>query len=345
MQIYKYVIKISKFAPMKKITSLLFLIIVLITSCETDFDVNAEWEEITVVFGLLDQSQEKQYIRINKAFLGEESVSVMALVADSLNYNPVDLEVKIQRVSDDNTVLGERILTDTIMYKEDGMFATENNIIYVFDKDHFLQEDKDYILTVTNLKSGKIITSKTNLIHGFNLISFANSSPRMGFYSIQLEDFSSTTVKWTHSKNASIYQMSLKIHYSEYSPTATVEDSIIKVFPIVNYSGSSDMKQTISGEEFFSFIANSVPMDNNVTRRINSVDVLFSVGSSTLNTYINLNEPPTGIVQERPVYTNIEGGIGLFSCRYNYVKEGIELATDTKKAIAEQLDSLNFIYP
>ena len=36
----------------------------LFSACETDFDVNAEWEEITVVFGLLDQSQEKQYIRI-----------------------------------------------------------------------------------------------------------------------------------------------------------------------------------------------------------------------------------------------------------------------------------------
>ena len=345
MQIYKYVIKISKFAPMKKITSLLFLIIVLITSCETDFDVNAEWEEITVVFGLLDQSQEKQYIRINKVFLGEESVNVMASFSDSLNYDPQNLEVKIQRVSDDNTVLGERILTDTIMYKEDGMFATENNIIYVFDTDYFLQEDKNYILTVTNLKSGKIITSKTNLIHGLNLMSsFENPSYKMGFYS-QSGDFSSVTVQWTHSKNAAIYQMSLKIHYSEYSPTETVVDSITKVFPIVNYSGSSDMKQTISGEEIFSFIANSVPMDNNVTRKINSVDVLFSVGSSTLNTYINLNEPPTGIVQERPVYTNIEGGIGLFSCRYNKGQKGILLTSTTKQAIAEQLDSLNFIYP
>jgi len=73
--------------------------------------------------------------------------------------------------------------------------------------------------------------------------------------------------------------------------------------------------------------------------------VLFSVGSSTLNTYINLNEPPTGIVQERPVYTNIEGGIGLFSCRYNKGQEGILLTSTTKQAIAEQLDSLNFIYP
>ena len=66
MQIYKYVIKISKFADMKKITSIFLLIIVSFSSCESDLDINSEWEQVTVVFGLLDQSQEKQYIRINK---------------------------------------------------------------------------------------------------------------------------------------------------------------------------------------------------------------------------------------------------------------------------------------
>ena len=43
----------------------------LFSSCESDLDINSKWEEVTVVFGLLDQSQEKQYIRINKAFLGK----------------------------------------------------------------------------------------------------------------------------------------------------------------------------------------------------------------------------------------------------------------------------------
>ena len=59
---------------MKKITSIFLLIIVSFSSCESDLDINSEWEEITVVFGLLNQNQEKQYIRINKTFLGDESL-------------------------------------------------------------------------------------------------------------------------------------------------------------------------------------------------------------------------------------------------------------------------------
>ena len=76
MQIYKYVIKISKFANMKKNTFLFLLSLILFSSCETDFNVNADWEEVMVVYGLLDQSQDKQYIRVNKAFLGDGNKKV-----------------------------------------------------------------------------------------------------------------------------------------------------------------------------------------------------------------------------------------------------------------------------
>ena len=72
---------------------------------------------------------------------------------------------------------------------------------------------------------------------------------------------------------------------------------------------------------------------------------MFSAASQDLKTYISLNEPPTGIVQERELFTNINGGIGLFSSRYNKLQENIDLTTSTNQAVAELLDSLNFMYP
>ena len=55
---------------MKKILIFLSATIFLF-SCESDFEVNADWQELMVVHGILDQSQEEQFVRINKAFLGE----------------------------------------------------------------------------------------------------------------------------------------------------------------------------------------------------------------------------------------------------------------------------------
>jgi len=348
MQIYKYVIKISKFAVMKKITTLFGLFLLLFTSCETDFNVNADWEEVTVVFGLLDQTQDKQYIRINKAFLGNESAYVMASVADSINYNPENLEVKIHKLSSSGNVLDSIILTDTIMFKDDGMFSSEENIIYIFDSpstDNFLNEDREYQLEVKNLVSGKVITSNTKLINNLTLMSsFNNPAYKMGLVNSSTDEFSHVTIEWTHAKNAYIYQMTMMVNYTEYG-VDTTEKTISKVYPIIQYEGSPNMNQKIMGEEFFNFIAYEVKGDNTVNRRLNNVDLLFTLGSSDLNTYITLNEPPTGIVQERDLFTNINGGIGLFTSRYNKLQESIFLTSSTKQAIATHLDSLNFMYP
>ena len=329
---------------MKKITFLFLLSSILFSSCETDFTVNADWKEVTVVYGLLDQSQEKQYIRINKAFLGNENAYVMASVADSINYNPNNLEVKIEKLSASGNVLATKILTDTIMFKEDGLFSVEENIIYVFDTDNFLNEEKEYKLTITNLVSGNIISSQTKLIHNLSLMSaFNNSAYKMGFYS-QSGDFSNTTIEWTHSKNAAIYQMTLFVSYTEYGAD-TIVKTVQKVYPIIEYDGNPNMSQQITGEEFFNLLAYNIPSSTTVNRRINNLDILFSVGTADLNTYINLNEPPTGIVQERDLFTNIDSGIGLFTARYNKMQENIFLTTTTKEAIATYLDSLNFIFP
>ena len=64
-------------------------------SCTTDFDTTAHYQDITVVYGLLDQTQPNQYIKINKAFLSETDVLTYANDADSSNY-PFILDIKLE---------------------------------------------------------------------------------------------------------------------------------------------------------------------------------------------------------------------------------------------------------
>ena len=347
MQIYKYVIKISKFAVMKKITSIFLLIIVFFSSCESDLDINSEWEEITVVFGLLNQNQEKQYIRINKAFLGDESAYLMAQVADSLNFSPQNIEVKIERVSTLEVVEDTRVLVDTVMLKDSGTFASDNNIVYTFDTDDFLKTDNNqsYHLTITHKNTGKVITAKTNLIHELKLMPyFDNPAFQMGFYSIS-GDFAGSTVEWDHSKNAEMYQLTMIVNYTEYGTTDTVVKSIQKDFPLIEHDGSVEYLQQITGEGFFNFLAYNIKKSSTVNRRINDIDFSLSAGGGGLQTYMNLNIPPTGVVQERPIYSEITNGYGLFSCRTYKLQENVSITSTTKEALANYLDSLNFIYP
>ena len=80
---------------MKYLLLLLSLFTALFFGCKTDFEVNAPWKETTVIFGLLDQTQKVQMIKINKAFLGEGDANQFAQNPDSTNYDPNDLEVKL----------------------------------------------------------------------------------------------------------------------------------------------------------------------------------------------------------------------------------------------------------
>ena len=94
---------------MKKIYLILSVFVIVFTACETDFDVNATWEEVTVVYGLLDagDGKELQQIKISKAFLGEMDALQMAQYADSINFDPNDLDVKIVRIKNNG-------ITDTV---------------------------------------------------------------------------------------------------------------------------------------------------------------------------------------------------------------------------------------
>ena len=71
---------------MKKRLVFFVFIISLFAACSTDFNINADWQEITVVYGLLNQKETTHYIKINKAFLGEGNALTMAQIEDSSSY-------------------------------------------------------------------------------------------------------------------------------------------------------------------------------------------------------------------------------------------------------------------
>ena len=146
-------------------------------------------------------------------------------------------------------------------------------------------------------------------------------------------DFVGSSVEWSHSKNAEMYQLTMIVNYTEYGISDTVVKSIQKDFPLIDHDGSDEYLQQISGEGFFNFIAYNINRSNTVNRRINDIDFSLSAGGGDLQTYMNLNIPPTGVVQERPIYSEITNGYGLFSCRINKLQENVSITNTTKEAL------------
>ena len=318
---------------------LFFLFIILISSCETDFDVNAQWEDVTIVYGLIDPNNEDQLIKINKAFLGQGDALQMASIADSSNYNPSDLHVKIHRIRqqafNQYDTLSSVTLNDTILDKDDGLFSTDNNIIYTFKKpSSFYNTNSLYALEIINLISGHKVTSQTEIINTFSFESL-NPSFEWGLYNGDLPDslkFRTKNIEWQPSTNGVIYQLDIVINYIENNDTINLPWSQ----PLVEYT-SGNMSLKIKGDQFFQFLTTN--LTNNTPKQFLNLDLVMTVGSDDLKTYINVNKPFSGIVQERPVFSNINNGVGLFSSRFTYDDiKGIELTNGTINYMINDLD-------
>ena len=322
-----------------KFKNLLFIVILLFCSCETDFDVNADWSDVTIVYGLIDPNNQDQLIKINKAFLGQGDAFEMASVADSTNYDPSNLLVKIHRLRDQNfntfDTLSTVILNDTVLDKDDGLFSTDNNIIYTFKKpSSFYNTNSLYALEIINLISGHKVTSQTEIINTFSFESL-NPSFEWGLYNGDLPDslkFRTKNIEWQPSTNGVIYQLDIVINYIENNDTINLPWSQ----PLVEYT-SGNMSLKIKGDQFFQFLTTN--LTNNTPKQFLNLDLVMTVGSDDLKTYINVNKPFSGIVKERPVFSNINNGVGLFSSRFTYDDiKGIELTNGTINYMINDLD-------
>ena len=323
---------------MKKIYLILSVFAIVFTACETDFDVNATWEEVTVVYGLLDagEGEKVQKIKISKAFLGEMDALQMAQYADSINFDPNHLNVKIYKLEDDIIIDSVSLFADTTI-RAGGIF-NETIIIYEFTNNDFLKSSSEYViinyeLVIKNKVSENKVTAKTEIISGFSFDM--PSAYQFGFISSFTEEmpsatvFSSGSIDWNTVDNGKIYQIDLLINYTEGN--IGDENSVNKQL-VFSQDLVSDDKKTlkIEGESFFNFLRVNLEKDNTKKRNFIDIDVVMTVGSEDLETYINVNKPITGIVQERPYFTNVNNGIGLFSSRFTKTRNNLPLTTQSK---------------
>jgi hypothetical protein len=118
------------------------------------------------------------------------------------------------------------------------------------------------------------------------------------------------------------YQLNIRFSYWEYpngNTSAMVKKSVDwEIFTDIkskSLDGGEEMEYSFFGDGFYSSVKAQVPYDPSMTRIADSVEYFFAVASEELSNYIEVTNPSNTIVQEKPIYTNIENGIGIFSSR------------------------------
>jgi hypothetical protein len=301
----------------KQLFFLAISVIGIFSSCSTDVDAIADYKEIAVVYGLLDVSQPIQYVKINKAFLGNGDAYAMAKVPDSSNYNPDDLSVIIEKYNGNN-YLGNIVLFDTLIpAAEGGNFSKTNNIIYATREP--LNADNTYQLKIENKKTGYKAESKTGLI---NNISFSQGRTTFSFVGSDNKYTPNNSIEWTSQKNGKIYELTFRFHYKEFKTGGDTAYKYVDWLFSPQYSpttdGGSTLKKSIKGEEFFQFLQSIKGIyfsDNSVKRIAYRGQLIITAAGEEFQIYKDLNAPYSSNFQEKPIYSNVKNGIGIFNTR------------------------------
>lgn len=324
-----------------------------LVSCETDIDVTSEWKDITVVYGLLSQNDSVHYIKINKAFLGDGNSLEYAKEPDSLSYY-ANIEVILTEISETGD---ERIhiFDTTTVTKDEGIFANRQ-VLYTSDfempadlTDDNSSNDRDYTynLLIRNKNTGKEVKSSTSIVKDFGFVT-----PRPGQNSMDFLVSDPMLIKWKSATNARRYDVYIRFSFQEISQSNDTTDRFIDwAIGSVKSStleGGEDLDITYVPTALYDISNSLIPykdqqVENNIKARMTN-KVLYTIVASgdALNTYLDVNGPSNGIIQDRPEYTNIENGLGLFSARYTK-KISLNVGTKTEEQFIIRRPNLKFI--
>ena len=204
-----------------RIILVVLVFITVIYSCNKNLNVNADWRDITVVYGLLSQNEDTTYIKITKAFLGEGDALMFAKIPDSSTY-PDKLDVKLEAWLG-NTLVNTYTDFDTITKhkeKKDSIIFYPDNLIYYMATGH-LNENYTYKLKITHLKTGVVDSATTKLVH-----NFAVENPDPYIKLVEYTPGHNFEVKFDPAYGGKRYQLVIRFHYLETTSGGSTEKSL-----------------------------------------------------------------------------------------------------------------------
>ncbi len=310
------------FVDLKRIILLLTLLTAILSSCKTDFELNAPYKETLVVYGFLNSADTvAQYIRVSKGFLGEGDALIMAQQPDSINYADI-LDVRLEEVVNGvtlNTYLLDRV--DSIP-KDEGIFAYPYQVYFVL-KNQRVNPSNLYRLVVRNSQTGNTATSTTRIIRDLNLSDIINPSPADADFA----PANKGSVKFNSVPNGRVYDVVIRFHYTEDSSGVLSYHFVDWNFSDQFVTSGAELIFSYSRPDFYKLLASAIPVKNGVTRTVGNavagypaIEFRMMAGTEDFHTYMELNSPSNTSLQDPPLFTTLENGLGLFTSRLIHIE-------------------------
>lgn len=328
-------------------TSLVCLLFSSITSCSTDLEVGGNYEETTIVFGLLDSKQDTQFVSIKRGYFNSEgSASTYIHNVDSIFFDTTELSVSIEEFENGvsiRTIDLKPITLDQI----NPLSAHPNDIIYYTTNS--IAEENTYKLTIENKRTNQTVSATSSaLANDLTLIS-PNSNALITFSDENASD--NQLIEWGLPEIGEMFDLEVEFFYNEYDTPvvnefwsdfrsrSTLGVGRLNVSPSFNLRHKVGETKSISipvfnsklRKEFTEKMDYQFPTSNFYSKVGNLVELpaagnfLFPVyaiykmsyAGPDLTNYITINNAQSGLASGTvtPSYSNINNGAGIFSSR------------------------------
>ncbi len=285
----------------------------LFSACSTDLDINSTWKEITLAHALLDPNDTTHYIRISKGFLDpSRSALEVARIGDSIKYS--SLEVTVERWKNGNRLQTFQCTPASNVPKDSGTFAFPEQNIYSFS--HILDAESEYRLKVKT-PLGNELTASTNIVRPFRIYS-----PQLQGR-VSLLPTGSTRIGFSAPVAGKSYQIIARLHYLEGNRLDSrlnyknrwVDMTVVNQGNFRDAIGGERVEQNLLGRSILNALNGNLVRNDTIGRIFQGVEFIILSGNSTLTDYININQPVQAVNDVRPVYTNVQNGMGIFASR------------------------------
>ena len=279
----------------------------LLMSCEVEFSPNAEYVETPVVYCVLDQDDDTNWVRVEKCFLEEGSIYDYGSQSQLYTYPQGTLGVRLiayrngQRVATHN-------LSETLYARNDGDF--DNSPQPLFFTTAPLDSTCRYKLEVRHLDNDSIIayTDSIPLIlqNNSNLITAPANNQRFRFVN------GICKIAWNALENARRYQPMVRFFYGE-------DDDTLHLDLYCNSVSHGTLATEYALSSFLNSVKEALKNDPNPKRYLEFVEIYLTACDENLNVYMNSVNSGNNLTQATDTYTNIHGGVGVFATRRTHL--------------------------
>lgn len=332
---------------MKKLFFLLPVCTLFWAGCSNEFDVAADWKEISVAYGIVSPVDTAYYIRVEKAFLDPEtSALTVAQIPDSLYYPENAISVFLQRVSNNQMLQLTRIDGSLDGYpRKGGIFASQPNWLYKYKPSSAgdsLKRGDTYRLVIKRADGKADVTAETTIPKDFSFrIPNPLATPLLIGFPI---DGSPTTIEWRCDENAVYFNVSLQVRYTEEYPDGTLLNDTVTWQAAKNIARSEVQvagglyrgSVQLAGDAFYRFLDQNIDsIANPPIRRFTGIDIILTGGGKEIKEYLETAAANSGITGAEvfPTFTNMSEGFGIFTSKNTAILDNVRLTNLTMEEV------------